>query len=89
MGVSEGSKPTPNRTVLRHQALKAIDSGEMTMFRYLSLTPASIRTLNFLEEAGLIEAGQRGTYRQLTSAGTELLHVWNDQVRFGIGNADV
>jgi hypothetical protein len=69
-----------NRTQIRHDTLRAVDAGMVTILVYLALRSGATRAVDLFEERGYVDRGT-GT-RSLTDAGRTLLAEW-DQARAG------
>ena len=68
-----------NRTTLRHNLLRAIDTETVTVLTTLSFKPGATRALDLFKDSGAVCYGKGASY-ELTQQGRELLEQWNGEV---------
>lgn len=64
-----------NRTKIRHDTLRAVEAGLITMLVYLALRPGATRAVDLFEERGYVDRTTGN--RTLTAEGRHLLNEWD------------
>lgn len=77
---------TINRTKIRHDVLRAVDAGLVSLLVYLALRPGATRAVDLFEQKGYVDRVATGT-RWLTPAGRVLLTEWDAAVAAKSGGA--
>lgn len=71
----------PNRTDLRHQTLKAVAAGEVTILTSLFFKPGATRALDLFRDQGFVDGNVPGGKPYgLTADGETLLSQWDEEV---------